>query len=447
MRPCAVWRGGRPPTSWWSGRRFGLPADVKAKGPAPNINPARAKTGQNQPGADFPHPTNGTKALTPSWCGGKRDAVLFDEARADWPLPGIILKLFTCPRCGNAVHFENTQCVGCGSPLGYVPERFEVVTLEQRDGSFVSLSKGGEAYALCGNAASVACNWLVPINAGETFCEACRYNRMIPPLSDETIVRNWAKLEVAKRHLFYSLMRWHLPRSPRGVDRQEGLAFDFLVDERKEDGTTKPVMTGHESGLITINVAEADDAERERRRTAMGEPYRTLIGHFRHEIGHYYWDRLVRDGGKLDGFRTLFGDEREDYGEALKRHHNNGPRPGWTQAFISAYATAHPWEDFAETWAHYIHIVDGLETAEAFGIRTGLGATQSGSVKDEGSRFEPYSAASARELVDSWVPLTIAVNSINRSMGQPDLYPFVISKPVVDKLQFIHSLIHAPLKT
>ncbi len=263
----------------------------------------------------------------------------------------------------------------------------------------------------------------------------------VPDLSSPVNVANWRKIELAKRWLFYSLMRWRLPMPNRTEDPENGLAFEFLADTAKPDGKVEPVLTGHSTGIITINIAEADDAEREKRRISMQEPYRTVLGHMRHEVGHYYWDRLVRDGGKLDRFRQLFGDETQDYGEALKRHYEAGSRLDWQSAFISAYATAHPWENFAETWAHYIHMADGLETARAFGVNVRPAIKNPKPLTAE-VEFQPYTAASAQDLVDVWVPLTVAINSVNRSMGQPDLYPFVLSTPVIDKLQFVHEIIH-----
>ena len=95
-------------------------------------------------------------------------------------------------------------------------------------------------------------------------------------------------------------------------------------------------MTGHENGIITIALAEADGFERERRRLEMGEPYCTLLGHFRHEVGHHFWDLLVRDGGQLQACRALFGDDSEDYQAALQRHYRDGPVPDWQQRYVSA---------------------------------------------------------------------------------------------------------------
>ena len=191
--------------------------------------------------------------------------------------------------------------------------------------------------------------------------------------------------------------------------------------------------------MITLHIAEGDDAEREKRRTSLGEEYRTLVGHFRHEIGHYYWDRLVRDGGRLEACRAVFGDERADYGEALKTHYAQGAPADWREHFISAYATAHPWEDFAETWAHYLHIVDALETARSYGIdvRAHFMPDASGAKID----FNPYAAPSADRLLDAWTPLTVALNGVNRSMGLHDLYPFVLNATVMRKLEFVHELI------
>jgi hypothetical protein len=253
-------------------------------------------------------------------------------------------------------------------------------------------------------------------------------------------LRRWRRIEIAKRRLFYTLMRLELPLSLRPADPQ-GLAFDFLADPGEPSSNGASILTGHDNGLITINIAEADDAEREKRRLDMAEPYRTLLGHFRHEIGHYYWNVLVRDTPEIDRFRLVFGDEREDYGEALKRHYREGPRENWQDSFISAYAASHPWEDFAETWAHYLHIVDALETAGAFGIRVHPNIDQSPALA-AAIDFDPYRETDLNRLIRSWLPLTFAVNSLNRSLGQPDLYPFVLSPAAVGKLGYIHTLIH-----
>ena len=351
------------------------------------------------------------------------------------------MKLFECDACGQPLYFENTHCESCARRLGFMPDRQDLVALEQEeDGAWRLFAEPGLRVRFCANADHEACNWLVPTETDHTFCVACRHNRVIPDLSSPGNVARWRRLEGAKRRLFYTLLRLRLPLAAR-PENPEGLAFDFLADAPTTQPGAPKVMTGHDNGLITIALVEADDVERERRRGQMGEPYRTLLGHFRHEVGHYYWNVLVRDAGALDGFREVFGDEREDYGEALQRHYANGPSPDWGDRFVSAYASSHPWEDFAETWAHYLHIVDTLETANAFGVRVRPKVSRAQELTAS-VEFDPHHTPDLDRLVAAWLPLTFAVNSLNRSMGQPDLYPFVLSPTVIGKLGFIHTRIY-----
>ena len=343
------------------------------------------------------------------------------------------MKLFECQHCGQPLYFENTRCESCGHRLGYLPQAAVVTALEPDGEAWRALAEARALYRLCANAQYDACNWLIAADADDTLCPACRHNRTIPDLSIPENLMNWRKVELAKHRLFYSLLRLNLPLTVKPQD-PNGLAFDFLVAP-----AGGPVMTGHAGGLITINLAEADDAERERQRHTMAEPYRTLLGHFRHEIAHYYWDHLIQDTSRLAAFRKLFGDERQDYQQALEQHYAAGPPSDWREHFITAYASSHPWEDFAETWAHYLHMVDTLETANAFGLRlrprVALGADLAAKID-----FDPYRAQMER-VIDAWLPLTFAVNSINRSMGVPDLYPFVLSPAAVVKLSFVHACI------
>ena len=349
------------------------------------------------------------------------------------------MKLFKCPSCGQLLYFENVRCENCGHRLGYIPEADVLASLDpDGDDIWRSLADVGGRYRFCANAEHDACNWLVPADGPDRLCRACRHNRTIPDIADPKALRSWRKIEAAKHRLFFTLLRLGLP-TPAAGETGEPLVFDFLADRPTPDGPK--VMTGHDDGLITIALAEADDIERERRRSQMGEPYRTLLGHFRHEVGHFYWDVLVRDGGKLDACRAVFGDDREDYDEALKRHYEQGVPANWSESYISAYATTHAWEDFAETWAHYLHIVDSLEMARAFGMAVDPRADHSGELAVK-AEVDVYRAEEFGPLVNTWIPLAFALNSVNRCMGQSDLYPFILSPAVIGKLGFIHRLVH-----
>ncbi len=358
------------------------------------------------------------------------------------------MKLFECQVCGNALYFENIYCEACDAVLGFVPGTETLSALAaEGDGRWHALATPGSRHRFCANAEHGACNWLIPEDNEETRCSACRLNRTIPDLSQPENWRRWHRLELGKHRLVYSLIRLGLPLANKADDPDAGLAFDFLADPGPTFREGERVMTGHAQGLITINLGEADDAERERHRQDMAEPYRTLLGHFRHEIGHYYWERLVRDGSMLDPFRTLFGDERENYGTALQEHYAAGPPDGWAERYVSAYAAAHPWEDWAETFAHCLHIVDTLETAQAFGVRIEPGTANGGRDLATGIDFDPYDEPDFDVLVRAWLPLTYAVNSLNRSMGQPDLYPFVLPPAVIEKLRFVHGALRAGRNT
>jgi hypothetical protein len=347
------------------------------------------------------------------------------------------MRLFACDNCDQVIHFDNRQCVRCNHRLGFFARDLSMHALESRDETNWQLvSDPNRLVQFCANAGLDICNWLVDDN--NDFCIACRHNRLVPNTDTQDGIDRWRRISQAQRHLFYSLLRWNLPHPNRQEDPQGGLVFDFLEDTVQNDGNLVPAITGHEDGLIAIRAAEADDVTREQARMAMDEPYRTLLGHFRHETGHFVWNKLVRDRNGFDEFRAVFGDERQDYGAALQERYANGPVAGWQATFISAYASVHPWEDFAECFAHYLHIVDTLETARGFGIAIDpRGHEEIAGEVD----FNPYRAQSAEQLVGAWVPLSLAINAIQRSMGQPDSYPFVLSPPVVTKLEYMHRLI------
>jgi hypothetical protein len=348
------------------------------------------------------------------------------------------MKLFECQNCGQPLYFENTHCESCGLSLGYLPGRVTVTALKPYGNVWSALAYPRGMYRYCANSAHDVCNWLVSADSSDQFCATCRHNRTIPDLSRPGHLEHWRLIEIAKHRLFYTLLRLRLPVRTK-VEDPDGLAFDFLADNAAPSPSAPPVMTGHANGVITINLAEADDAERERRRRQMREPYRALLGHFRHEIAHYYWNRLVAGSAKLDEFRQIFGDERAAYSQALQNYYSSGAPADWAQHFVSAYAAAHPWEDFAETWAHYFHMVDTLETAGSFGLAVAPKPSKALRARID---FDAHRAG-MKQLIEAWIPLTFAANSMNRSMGLPDLYPFVLSTTAIAKLTFIHACIHA----
>ena len=296
------------------------------------------------------------------------------------------------------------------------------------------------AYRLCANYTEQdVCNWAVPGATSAALCESCRLTSTIPNLAAAGNREAWAKLETAKRRLVYALLNLALPLRDKLQEPERGVEFRFLNDAINGYGDRSRVLTGHDNGVITINVAESDDVYREHQRLSHHEPYRTLLGHFRHEIGHYYWDRLIRDTKYLEPFRAMFGDERADYDTALKTYYASGPPDDWQEKFISVYASAHPWEDWAETWAHYLHIQDTLEVALEFSLVDRQVALESKSTPLQswfGLREKSF-----EEKIEAWSELTIALNSINRSMGLRDVYPFVLSDAVVAKLRFISEVI------
>ena len=354
------------------------------------------------------------------------------------------MKLFECQNCGQLIYFENTQCERCGSPLGFLSDVAMLSALKPNgSGGYTPLADPARSVNYCANYQHGVCNWLVDAGT-DPLCTACKLNRTIPDLNVPENLANWKRIEVAKHRLVYSLLRLGLPVFSKTEQPDTGLAFDFLAPAPGEDGQGK-ILTGHDHGEITLNVAEADDAIRAEIRKKMHEPYRTLLGHFRHEIAHYYFERLV-DGKPIhDLFLKTFGDETQDYNQALKTHYANGAPADWQSHYISAYASSHPHEDWAETCAHYLHMVDTLETAYAFGLRVQPRAGKDGNLKAT-VNFDPYVQQNFETIIDAWIPLTFAVNSINRSMGIDDLYPFVISPEVTRKLEAVHDIIKESTK-
>jgi len=345
--------------------------------------------------------------------------------------------------CGQLLFFENTICVNCHREVGFLPDIMTLASLElDQDGTYIpNLGKQQSHYKKCQNyAVANVCNWMVPAeNTAECFCVSCRLNTMIP---DQKIPHNvilWGLTEAAKRRFVYSALSLKLPLANRIDDPKGGLGFRFLADTKNPDGSIKRVMTEHDHGLITLNIEEANDADRERIRLGMKEPYRTLLGHFRHETGHYYWDRLVDNSPFLDRYRVIFGDERVSYEDSMKKYYEKGAPADWQEHYVSAYSTMHPWEDWAESWAHYLHIQDALETAADFDF---VGRRIKIDPRGDAESVRPTEKARPFNVVlEKWSELTVALNSINRSMGLRDLYPFVLSQSIIDKLFFISEVI------
>lgn len=364
------------------------------------------------------------------------------------------MQTFHCQYCGNPIYLDNVVCEHCGHTLGLLPDLLTLSALEPAgDGLWRALAPAaaGRLYRQCENyAVHQVCNWMEPADSGEAFCFACRFNRIIPNLARPENLARWARIEAGKRRLIFGLRTLGLPLPNQRDDPQQGLAFAFLssLDVPPDD---LPTTTGHNQGLITINLDEADPALRERTRLDLDERYRTLIGHFRHEIGHFYWDLLIRDQwpgsdagppSRLEAFRAHFGDEQNDYGESIAAYYRDGAPPDWQQRHISAYASAHPWEDWAETFAHYLHIVDTLETATNFSVQTERWLPD-GQVQRAAPAPDLWQQPSFAPILEQWVALTFALNSLNRSMGIADLYPFVISPVVAEKLGFVHAIVQA----
>lgn len=396
------------------------------------------------------------------------------------------MKTFLCDQCGQPVFFENVHCLACGSSLAFVPERMDLCAvtpvaqpalpvgagvqapppllpeLVQRIGA----QPGEHRWRMCSNYHDwQACNFAVPEEDPNPLCVSCRQTRVRPDLGVPQNQQRWYRIEVAKRRLFYTLAQLRLVRTQGAEDPAlQGPVYEFLADQPGRPA----VMTGHDDGLITINIAEADDDERVRRRVALHEPYRTLLGHLRHESGHYYWDRLIRDQGRTDAFRAVFGDESQDYGQALQAHYARDPGSiAWQNDFVSIYATSHAWEDWAETWAHYLHMIDLLDTAAAYQTTV---AVPGGPVTVGDSVVSPFSDAALADppepsspppataavgaapplpgglhdfdrILQDWLPVTLMLNSLNRSLGQEDAYPFALGPGALHKLRFIHDLL------
>lgn len=339
---------------------------------------------------------------------------------------------FYC-QCGTEIFFENSHCAVCGAVMGFDPKQQHLLTLQaQEDNTWFSVTTG-RRYKLCSLKQDLGCNWLIPAQQSDSQCLSCLLTRTIPTLTLQRNHTRWQRLEQTKRRALYTILRLGLAFNSSANNAScstttplPPLIFDFLEDQQSNpEVALEFVYSGHSNGVITINAAEADDSFLAANRELMNEIYRTLLGHFRHELGHYY-SLLLTDDETLSEYRQLFGDENQDYKAALEHHYAEGARDDWRESFISAYASAHPQEDWAETWAHYLHISDTLETAREYQVIQGN-----------------YDGFSFELDLSEWAKLAVVLNALNRSMGVEDAYPFVITPIIGKKLKFIDRLVKA----
>lgn len=335
------------------------------------------------------------------------------------------MEAFSCSVCASLVFFDNSACLSCGSELGFDPGAYTMRTL-RADGDTLLTVDERSRFRRCANKNIARCNWLLAADSADSLCASCRLTSVRPNDSETDALDGFADAEAAKRRLLYQIHDLGLPIVPRAEDPDRGLTFEFLSSR------DRAVTTGHAGGVITLDLSESDDAHREFVRQQLGEPYRTVLGHLRHEIGHHYWPLLVETSGRINEFRSLFGDEREPYQQALHRHYNDGAPDGWDTEYVSEYATMHPWEDWAETFSHYLHIHGGLETADSFGLQVGEPSRGAGA-----AAWTSPQPVEIGPTVARWLGMTIALNGMSRSIGQGDLYPFVLSATVVAKLDFV----------
>ena len=380
------------------------------------------------------------------------------------------MKTFKCScKDQQILFFESKTCLACNRVVG-VDDNFnkvEAYDLDEKTGYYFKATQEKKVpYKKCDNHAQYqACNGMVnmdtfvpvPDNEDEVLCFACRFNETIPDLSIVEHIPLWKKMEIAKRRAIYTLKALDLPLENIIQNPQSGLSFDFIADGDVNDNflskleDQEVVFTGHDNGHITINIAEANEVARSSAKLAMGEKYRTLLGHFRHELGHYYFNKLILvSPEKQELCKKYFGDDEIDYSKALKKYYKVGAPANWNDNFISAYATMHPYEDWAETWAHYMHIVDTLETAKNFNITGSLNGKvvdneDTGELNLPQDSYFFYSQTSINTILDTWMDFAIILNSLNRSMGMNDAYPFILTQSIRTKLSFIHHAIHDKL--
>lgn len=355
---------------------------------------------------------------------------------------------------GYKVWFHNSKLTATGQEIGYLPAKDEMLILlepafDREPVNAVDPRSNRVSVRKCRNYWKYdVCNWLIPSEENQEFCLACRLNYTIPDLDVPGNFSRWYRLEIAKRKMIYGLISLGLPIIPKAENSEKGFGFSFMADlppgvPMETLGEDKRVVTGHANGMITINLAEADDVWREKTKVEMQESYRTLLGHFRHEIGHYYWDLLIRNSRWLSQFEEIFGDWKKDYAQALGTHYTKGPGRNWSDEYISDYATAHPWEDWAETWAHYMLMTGTIETAFEHQMMNSLELSHEHAEYWRSSEKLDFFDLSFDLIFDTWLKLTALLNDLNLSMGYDFAYPFSLTEPVKKKISFVHDLIRS----
>ncbi|MGH9134215.1 MAG: putative zinc-binding metallopeptidase [Ilumatobacteraceae bacterium] len=351
------------------------------------------------------------------------------------------MRVFTCSACHHELDFESMACPHCERPVGYLPDRREMVVLVPGESAKYAIAGDdgddeGPQWR-CLNAAW-GCNWTLPADAGDVWCLSCRLTRGRPDEADPAAIAAWSAAEAAKRRLVFQIGELGLPIEPRSEVAPEGLAFDLV------HVPGAPGVTGHDRGLITLDLSEADERHRDDLRRRLGEPYRTLIGHLRHEVGHYYFARLIGQSDHIAEFRKLFGDERVDYPAALDEHYrDSGSGTTDLGTHVTAYAASHPLEDWAETFAHYLHVRDAQQTADSRGLHVGGGDTPARRSGRSGRSGRSSGTPSFASIMERWQPVIEAINQIADGLGSPRPYPFTLGPSVVTKLEFVHARVTA----
>ncbi len=357
------------------------------------------------------------------------------------------MRLHHCSHCGQQVYFENTICTACGNALGLLTDSLEMRAFgpQYADGSWPQLHPklGYEAtrWRPCERRITAdLCNWMVPAGSNSLRCRSCQ---LTDPASSDSPAASAqrGKAELEKRRLLYSLFGLGLPLRPKThADDLHGLAFRWL-----SPGDDQTALTAHANGLVSLNLQEVDDVHRESARVQFGESQRTVLGHLRHEVSHHLYQRFVSGTRFMEPFRLHFGDERQDYASTLARYYANGPISNWRDWTISAYAGSHPWEDWAETCAHYLLILDAVDTAAAWGLHLRP------NLHGPGPACAPQMPTAGRTaqalLFDDWMPVARFLNAMSRSIGIGDSYPYSVPQPLLGKLRFVQEVIQASVTT